>query len=45
MKDLFWGGGIALRDHVKMLDIQNWHGKHLLGKLLEEFRDELSISA
>ncbi len=45
MKDLFWGCGIALRDHVKMLDIQNWPGKNLLGKLLEEVRDELAISA
>ncbi len=45
MKDLFWECGIALRDHVKMLDIHNWSSKNLLGKLLEEVRDELSISA
>ncbi len=45
MKDLFWGCGIALRDHVKMLDIQNLPGKYLFGKLLEEVCDELAISA
>ncbi len=45
MKDLVWGCGITLRDHVKMLDFQNWPGKYLLGKLLEEVREELAISA
>ena len=41
LKDLLWGCGIALRDHEKMLDIDNWPGKNLLGKLLEEVRDDL----
>ncbi len=45
MKDLFWVCGIALRYHVKMLDIQNWPSKNVLDKLLEEVRDELAISA
>ncbi len=45
MKDLFWGCGITLRDHVKMLDIHYRPGKKLLGKLLEDIRDELAISA
>lgn len=43
-KDLIWESGIALRDHSKMVvNINNWSGNNLLGKLLEEVRDELAI--
>ncbi len=43
-RDCFWGVGIRLRDHTKLLDIPNWPGKNKLGKMLERIRDAFAAN-
>lgn len=41
--DHFWGCGVALTDHAKLLDKDNWPGKNMLGQLLMRLRRSLTV--
>jgi ribA/ribD-fused uncharacterized protein len=43
-REHFWGAGVSLKDHAKLMDILNWPGKNELGKMLERIRLAFSTS-